>query len=168
MSSSGVFTISLDFELHWGVFDVLSIEDYRRNLLGARAAIPRLLRLFAEFEVHATWAVVGFLFCESRDELLAVAPSLRPHYRDPSLSAYRFIEEAGIGVDEASDPFHFAPSLIRLIAEQPHQEIGTHTFSHYYCLEPGQDAGTFAADLDAALVMAAKYQLTLRSIVLPG
>jgi GAF domain-containing protein len=43
----GIFTISLDFELYWGVRDKVDLEAYRGSLLGAREAIPRLLDLFA-------------------------------------------------------------------------------------------------------------------------
>ena len=31
--------------------------------------------------------------------------------------------------------------------------MGSHTFSHYYCLEPGQNEATFRADLSAAQAM---------------
>ena len=45
---------------------------------------------------------------------------------------------ARIGPNERQDPYHFGLSLVRRIKDCPHQEIGTHTFSHYYCLEDGQ------------------------------
>src|SRR5690606_22033940 len=34
----GIFTISLDFELFWGVHDKRSLKGYGRNILGARDA----------------------------------------------------------------------------------------------------------------------------------
>ena len=88
----GVLVISLDFELHWGVFDHLSVEEYRANLLGARACIPRMLELFEEFEVHATWATVGLLFFGARDDLIGGLPVERPQYADPRLSAYSLVD----------------------------------------------------------------------------
>src|SRR5262245_13071649 len=58
----GALVISLDFELHWGVRDKRPVDgSYRENLLGAREAIPRMLDLFEEFGIAATWATVGFL-----------------------------------------------------------------------------------------------------------
>ena len=39
------FVISLDFELHWGVFDTFG-ESYNENILGARKAVPKILALF--------------------------------------------------------------------------------------------------------------------------
>jgi len=51
----GALVISLDFELHWGVRDRLSAEGpYRANLLGARAAVPRMLALFEKYGVAVT------------------------------------------------------------------------------------------------------------------
>jgi len=164
--TTGALVISLDFELHWGVHDKRSVEAYRRNLLGARAAVPAMLALFREFAVHATWATVGLLFFESKRELLGGLPSRRPAYTRGELSPYGLL--SSLGESEADDPFHFAPSLIRCIAETPHQEIGTHTFSHYYCLEAGQTPGDFRADLEAATaVMRRKIGRAPRSIVFP-
>lgn len=160
------FIISLDFEIHWGVCDRdNSLTTYRENLLNVREVVPRLLELFVEFEVNATWATVGLLFFESKEELLHYLPELQPRYDDPKLSAYRHLPS--LGNDESDDPFHFAPSLIRRIAETPGQEIGSHTFSHYYCLEQEQDRETFEADLSAAVTVAALRGLELKSLVFP-
>ena len=38
-----------------------------------------------------------------------------------------------------ADPLHYAGSLVRHLAATPGQEVASHTFSHYYCLEAGQD-----------------------------
>ena len=165
MNAPGALVISLDFELYWGVRDVVSLPLYRENLLGVRRAVPAILRLFEQHGVHATWATVGFLFARSRAELAALRPERLPTYRDPTLSPYGHLEV--IGEDEASDPFHYAPTLIDRIAETPGQEIGTHTFSHYYCLEEGQTAAQFGADLDAAARAGARYGDVCRSLVFP-
>jgi len=146
--SAGAFVISLDFEQHWGMRDVHTIERSRAALLGARAAVPALLKLFTEFDVRATWATVGLLFFESRREMMAALPARRPSYATAGLSPYADL--SAVGESEADDPFHFAPSLIRRIADTPGQEIATHTFSHYYCCEPGQTVDEFRADLEAA------------------
>lgn len=51
---SGAFVISLDFELLWGVRDHADRSSYGRNILGGRAAIPRMLDLFERHGVRAT------------------------------------------------------------------------------------------------------------------
>jgi peptidoglycan/xylan/chitin deacetylase (PgdA/CDA1 family) len=162
--SRGALVISLDFELHWGIRDIPGARStFKERVLGARRAIPRLLDLFEDFGIAATWATVGFLFASNREELELFAPKVRPRYKRRELSPY----DEPIGNDEDDDPLHFAPSLIEAIRQRSRQEIGTHTFSHYYCLEPGQSRESFAADLASATAIAAHRGVELRSIVLP-
>jgi hypothetical protein len=162
---TGIFTVSLDFELYWGVRDKTDLDSYKATLLGERNVIPCLLDLFAEADVHATWATVGFLFFDEKDELLAHLPPLRPGYRDRNLSPYDHVMR--IGPNEQKDPFHYARSLICRILQFPGQEIGTHTFSHYYCLEEGQIVNEFRADLRAAYGAAERLGIDLKSLVFP-
>ena len=117
----GAFIISLDFELHWGVRDVLSLSTTKDHFLRAREAIPETLRLFVESDVHATWATVGFLFARDKRHLLDHVPDVRPAYSRPHLDPYPDLDH--IGDDEKQDPFHYAPSLIRQIADSPGQEM---------------------------------------------
>lgn len=161
----GLFVVSLDFELHWGIRDKRSVQEYRSNLLGARAAVPAILRLFERYAIRATWAAVGFLFFDGRAELEANLPDALPSYHHRRYSPYS--ELAALGRNEEEDPFHFAPSLLREIARTPGQELATHTFSHYYCLEPGHSAATFDADLKAAADAAHRLGVQLQSIVFP-
>jgi hypothetical protein len=94
-------------------------------------------------------------------------PALPPTYSVRELSAYQYIESTGIGVDESTDPFHFADSLVRQIVATRHQELGSHTFAHFYCNEPGQTLEQFEADLQAAQRAAAHYGIPLSSLVFP-
>ncbi len=157
--------ISLDCELFWGVRDKRRLQDYRENLLGDRQVVPRLLDLFDEFDVHATWAFVGFLFYSDRTSLLSELPVRLPQYVDSRYSAYA--ELAELGEDEELDPFHFGGSLIREVLRHPGQEIASHTFSHFYCLEQGQTVEDFRADLEANCRAARQYGIDLRSLVFP-
>lgn len=158
-----VFTVSLDFELYWGLRDKRSIAEYRENLLGVRQVIPKMLEVFSQAGIHATWATVGFLFFTDTDDLRQRLPATLPNYTAPGLSPYRYLDEA-----ETLDPlYHFAPELIDRIRQVPGQEVGTHTFSHYYCLEAGQTKEAFRDDLAAAARAAASRGLTLRSLVFP-
>lgn len=163
---TGMFAVSLDFELHWGVQDQYSIAAYRDNLEGARLAIPRMLDMFVSHGIHATWAIVGCLFSSTKEDLLKTAPTHRPRYSQESLNAYRVFDS--LGRNEEEDPYHYAASLIRQIGARPGQEIASHTFSHYYCLESGQDQETFRQDLKAAMDTASRKGYRIRSIVLPG
>jgi Polysaccharide deacetylase len=163
-STTGAFVISLDFELHWGVRDQFPINGaYTANLVGARTAVPKMLHLFEQFDVAATWATVGFLFARSKEELLSFYPTIKPNYTDKKYDPY----QEPIGNGEGDDPLHYAPSLIERIKNTPKQEIGTHTFSHYYCLEAGQTAEAFRDDLQSAVAIAKVWNLDIRSIIFP-
>ncbi len=159
------FVISLEFELMWGVRDHHTKSTYGANVLGVRQAIPRMLEAFQRYGIRATWATVGFLFCESKDEMLDVMPKPQPRYSAPHLSNYRYLDE--VGASETADPYYFGLSLLRQIQACPGQEIGTHTFSHFYCLENGVTNDDFRLDLNAAIDIANRRGVTLRSIVFP-
>lgn len=165
---TGSLVLSLDFELMWGVRDHRSVANYGDAVLGVRQALPRMLALFKRNGIRATWATVGLLFARSRDEMLGFAPpvELRPTYERSELSPYAFLEQ-GVGRCESEDPWHFGRSLLDQVIEIDGQEIATHTYSHYYCLEPGETVEFFAADLDAALAIANQAGHHLKSIVFP-
>lgn len=164
---AGTLIVSLDFELFWGMLDVTSLEAYQNNVLGGKKAIPQLLELFRKYGIHATWATVGYLFAEDKEGLKTFfpEPSLRPAYTDQRLDPYAYLET--IGNNEAEAPCFFCPDLIRLVARTPGQEIGSHTFCHYYCREAGQTAEQFAADMKAAKIIGKEKGYDLTSVVLP-
>jgi hypothetical protein len=160
----GALVISLDFELHWGMRDHSEGHSAAAaDLVASRAQVVELADLFAERSVRATWATVGFLFASSRHELTPFLPHVRPRYERTELDPYA----EALGADETSDPLHYAGSLVRHLAATPGQEVASHTFSHYYCLEAGQDEEALRADLAAARAIAAPLGLPLTSLVLP-
>ncbi|MGL5077392.1 MAG: polysaccharide deacetylase family protein [Waterburya sp.] len=162
--NQGTLTISLDFELYWGMRDVVSVEDYQQHLKGVRQAVPAILELFEQYNIHATWATVGFLYYANQRQLQENLPQQLPSYHLSELSPYKYIKDSG---SELSKELHFCPELIELIKQYPGQEIGTHTFSHYYCLETGQSQQEFQADLEAAIKTAQKANIATKSLVFP-
>ena len=157
--------VSLDFELFWGMQDRCPLSEYEANVLGGRKAIPQMLELFKKHGIHATWATVGFQFAENYAELKAYFPKQKPTYENAAFSPYRCFES--IGTDEDTAPCFYASSLIEKIAAVPGQEIGSHTFSHYYCREAGQTNEQFRADMEAAKAIAAAKGYDLKSVILP-
>ena len=89
---SGKLVISLDFEKYWGMRDHQSIDDYRENLDNVDEVVVRLFEFFQKYEIHATWAVVGFLF-------IAAKMSYKNTYRganfytNASLNPYSYIDQ---------------------------------------------------------------------------
>ncbi len=160
----GALVISLDFELHWGMRDH---EDGQSaafaDLSPSRRIVVDLAELFAGRGIRATWATVGLLFASSHRQLAARLPVVRPSYDRAELDPY----SEPVGDDEQSDPEHLAGSIVRRLASTDGQEVASHTFSHFYCLEAGQNEQQLRADLASAQAMAADLGLSLTSLVLP-
>lgn len=157
------FIISLDFELKWGVFDVLK-ADYDENILGARKAIPIILNVFEKNNIKATWAIVGLLFASTKADYKKFKPLLTPSYDKSYLDPYKQV----IGESEESDKLFYAASLVNLIDKTKHQEIASHTYCHYYCKENGQSKLEFQNDIKSmSLISSEKISKSIKSIVFP-
>jgi peptidoglycan/xylan/chitin deacetylase (PgdA/CDA1 family) len=166
MKNNGVFVISLDFELYWGIRDKRPLPTVEEYLQNTHKIFPRMLAMFRKYEVKTTFAVVGLLAADSKEEMRQYIPSSQPKYSDSNLSPYT---DGMIAVKESpeEDPYHFAGNLLQLLQEYPEHELGTHTFSHYYCLEEGASPESFKADLLAAKSIADNKGLAMDSLVFP-
>ena len=158
----GIFTISLDFELFWGVRDHRTIESYGNNIRNVHAVVPRLLALFEKYNIHCTWATVGFLFFNDKNELMANLPPERPSYLKKEYDPYSYLAS-----NDLEKVYHFAPHLIEQIKKTPGQELGTHTLSHFYTLERNTTIDQFRSDLHTAIAIAKQKGIELKSIVFP-
>ena len=150
----------------WGVRDKHTIKTYGKNIAAVRYVIPQLLETFQRFDIRATFATVGLLFFNNQEELLSHLPTTKPQYNNSNLSPYNGYIET-IGNSDQDDIYHYAPNLIEIIQKYPQHEIGTHTFSHYYCLENGQTIQAFEDDLKAAIAIAQARKISLSALVFP-
>jgi peptidoglycan/xylan/chitin deacetylase (PgdA/CDA1 family) len=163
---NNAFVISLDYELFWGIRDHTAINKAKQNLNGTRIAIPLMLQLFNSNGVKATWATVGILFASSKKELTSYIPIEKPNYKIKAYEPYQELD--AIGENEEEDPYRFGFNPLMQIRNTKGQEIGTHTFSHYYCLEDGQTIHDFEADLKACVKISQdKFGSKIDSIVFP-
>ena len=161
---NGIMTISLDFEMMWGYLDCSDINGYGGNVLGGKKAIPQMLDLFSEYGVHATWGIVGFIYKNGISEAKTAIPGKLPSYKNKKYSAYSYLGD----IRPEENKYFFAPELIELIRKTPDQEIATHTYSHFYCVEEGQTKEQFEEDLKMALKTAEENGDTcIKSIILP-
>lgn len=164
MNNNGALVISLDFELLWGVFDKVDWRKKKEYFQNTRKLIPEILQLFEEYNISCTWATVGMLFNHDWDEWNDNIPQILPEYHHEKLSAYNY----GKSIQrKETEELCFAPNLIKQIIATPGQEVGTHTYSHYYCLEPGQIPESFKADLEKSGEVAKKFGIDLKSLVFP-
>jgi peptidoglycan/xylan/chitin deacetylase (PgdA/CDA1 family) len=164
MSSTkkSAFVLSLDFELLWGVYDSRGAEYYP-SIERVFTVVPKLLDLFNKYEVACTWATVGAILLENVAAFENYKPSKLPGYTNTVLSPYNSVNTLAV----LNPRLLFGAYLVRCISNTPKQEVGSHTFSHYYALEAGQTIDEFQADLDANLVVASTHGLKLNSFVFP-
>ena len=59
--AKGIFVVSIDFELAWGYVDEKLTAEKKAAIRREAEAIIRLLNLFDEYNIPATWGVVGHL-----------------------------------------------------------------------------------------------------------
>lgn len=163
--NNGTFLISLDFELQWGVFDVLTIDEYRENLANTRNALNEIIKKSNHNNIRLTLATVGFLFAKNKEELKPYIPKITPSYTQPQLYPYKELKK--IGQNEHDPSFYFAQDIIKEIVKNDAHEICTHTFSHYYCRAAGQSIEEFEADLIAAKRIGQIVGVEPKSIVFP-
>jgi len=162
--TNGFLVISLDFELLWGVFDKVDYKEKEVYFSNTRKVIPEILNLFSEYKIHSTWATVGMLLNKDWEEWRGNVPESLPNYKNTDLSAYDYGKTLN---SPETELFCFAKDLIQQIQNTPNQEIGTHTYSHYYCLEEGQTLESFKADLEKSIKLAKQMGIELKSLVFP-
>src|SRR5262245_33111361 len=135
--AKGKLTISIDLELAWGVWDILTPEDLRLAETAERPICAALLAMFDRHGVPATWAMVAALLDPA---------SGRTH--PGNLACWH------------------APDVIEQIAgaKVPH-EIGTHGGRHIYFNAASPDDAR--ADLEFARSVHQAHALPFCSLVFP-
>ncbi len=160
---AGTFILSLDCEGKWGMADHLTADHHRwltRERL--REAYRRLLDLFGEHEVEATWAfVMAFLLTpEEQRERDAL-------FQDQPIDGRNWLVNFRAAQAEGNLDGWSSPELLELVAERGGHEIGCHGFSHLP-LDPAQvTQEVMAREVAAASSVAAEKRVALRTFVYP-
>jgi peptidoglycan/xylan/chitin deacetylase (PgdA/CDA1 family) len=165
--SSGTFTISLDFELFWGVRANRELEAYQESLLGVYEVIPKILTLFKRYNIHATWATVGFLFHKDIDEINKNRPELLPEYMNQQVDPYLYLDTLDTPYSQEFLKMHCASELVSTIDLEENQELATHTYSHFFTYESLKNTEAFFADMRQAIEVAKNQGYHLKSLVFP-
>lgn len=158
--------ISLDVELGWGLGPKLldPFHPYWCNIRRAAEAAHTILELFIARGIHATWATVGLVCAEGPEEARLLLPDILPIYSNQELNNYRLLENLPL---EENAACFFAPDLVDKIISAKGQELGSHSFSHYYCNDPCQGDEAFMADIRASQRIAKAKNIRMRSFVFP-
>src|SRR3990172_3955205 len=117
-AQTGYFLFSLDTELAWGYFDMDRLRSERFSSDGSRErrAIDRLLDILDEFNIVATWALVGHLFYE-KCEKCDLCPILEWQGK------YRSFEQ----IYETNAPLWYGADVVEtLLARGGRHEIAFH------------------------------------------
>lgn len=165
MNRQGIFVISLDFELLWGILDQPNYIQYaRNNIANVAKVIDKLIDLFKQYEINATFATVGFVMCHSFEELESYSPIQKPTYSQQNLSPYNELVKR---LATSNPEWFFAPKIVQKLINTENIEVASHTFSHYYCWESGQTPMQFEEDIRASIQIAKDYGVSTESIVFP-
>lgn len=148
--------------MFWGVAAFRSLKSYRRNVEGEWNAMPRMLAIFRKHHIHATWATVGMVMCRDYTQWREIRPLHMPSYSRPELSAY-----CHDALAREHPRLFFARPLVEQILGTPGQELASHTYSHFYCDDPGATPEQFGADLACARIAAWDLGAQCKSMVFP-
>lgn len=165
--SRGTFTISLDFELFWGVRANRELESYQDRLVAVYTVIPKMLALFQKYNIHVTWATVGFLFYDRIDDIKNDMPTILPKYINRDVDPYIYLDSLSPPYSKEFSKVHVAPNLISLIGSTQNQELATHTYSHLFTYEPLENRDAFISDIAKAIEVGERDGYHLKSLVFP-
>jgi len=163
----GVFTISLDFEMIWGTQDLFGPERFRKACETERTCvIDRLLDLLVEYELSATWFVVGHLMLDHCD---AGGGLKHPDIVRPSHAWTKkdWFEHDPGGCEEDGSVFLGRSLVEKIRACTVRQEIGCHTFSHVVFGDPGCSRPSAVSELKACARLASDMGIQMVSFAFP-
>lgn len=160
------FVLSIDFELIWGTMDLAGPGGFRQQCeVERREVIDRLLDLLVEFEIPATWLIVGHLFLDRCTGGPGKhADIVRPQYPWHPDDWFTHDPDG----TEADAPLFLARTLVERIRACPvAQEIGSHSFSHVIFGHPGCPPATAKGEIEAAVRVARDLGIELKSFSYP-
>ena len=135
--AKGKLTISIDLELAWGVWDVLTADHLRLAETCERPICTALIELFDRFEVPATWAIVAAL-----------------------------LDEASSRSRPGSKTCWYAPDVVeQLLGAKVAHEIGSHSGRHIYFDKVNSSEAL--ADLEFARAVHSSHGLAFKSFIFP-
>lgn len=142
-TEQATFTLSIDFELLWGTADRPYAADFHNICESERRdVIDRLLTLFEEFDISATWGIVGHLFLN------------RPSQADPA--------------HHGQPDLYYAPDQVERIRQcKVRQDIGSHSFRHIEMGEAKCSRKTAASDVAECVRQADKWGIEMKSFIFP-
>lgn len=154
--------ISLDTESIWGYAAYPSHKDItllKHDDTNGRGCIDILLNLFENYNIPATWAVVGHLFldhCKKEDGILHKD---MPRFKE---DWYSFDP----CTDIQKDPLYYGKDIVeKILSNRIEHEIGYHSFSHVVFSECSREVAE--AEIKEGIKLAKEFGIPLKSFVFP-
>ena len=164
MSSPGLFTVSIDLELAWGICDIPLTAADREALAKEREIVGRILDLFQRYDMRATWAIVAHLLLQNCPH---VSGKLHPDFPRPVTRARNREWFFQVSPDP-SDQLWYGRDVVDIVRRaKPVQEIGSHSFCHLPFSEELTDSAAIRADLHRARSIHEQNALPFEVFVFP-
>ena len=155
--------ISLDLEFFWGVSDSKSFQKYRTNVSQVNKIFPRLIKLFDDYNIKATFATVGLVFLEDVKVLDKLFKEI--DYSD-KFHNLNFLKENYHFIKNNKDSFFLNKKNKKLLLDSKH-EIASHTFSHFYNLDHNIEINDIENDLKLFRNKLPQISKKIKSIIFP-
>jgi peptidoglycan/xylan/chitin deacetylase (PgdA/CDA1 family) len=156
---TGYFLFSLDTELAWGYFDLdrLRCKMFSTDGSRERRSIELVLDVLEEFNIIATWAIVGHLFYE-RCEKCDICPIL------DWKGKYRSFEE----VYETNKPLWYGADIIEtLLTRGSQHEIAFHGYTHEVFDENTMSEEEAKTEIEEWLRISKRKNITPQTVIFP-
>ena len=134
--------------------------------------IKKVVKLHMNINYNSKRFTIEQDYCKAENELIIkeiqritnkYLPQKKPDYLNSKLDPYQYLSQ--IGKNEKEDPLHYGYSLVRKIQNTPGMEIGSHSFCHFYCLEPRLNPNAFREDIEASVASFARLGIEPKSFV---
>lgn len=164
MKNCGILTISIDVELAWGFCDKIIQTRIRNAIQRERDIVRRLLTLFAQYDIRATWAVVGHLLATQCDWSNGqVHPEIERPLTDKNERDWFFQHPRN-----HDDPLWYGRDMVEWIRTAcPTQEIGSHSFCHLPYCEKSTRRNAVKADISRARALHNAHGLPFEVFIFP-
>ncbi len=162
--NKGVFTISIDLELAWGIADKPISADIRKCLSHEREIVKRLLELFNKYNISATWGIVGHLLdnIAYNGDTNPLPQITRPILKNTGFDWFAEYPKRN------SDPLWYGKDIMEMILEaSPNQDICSHSYSPIPFDEKDININAAISDIINAKRIHEKFNLPFNVMIFP-
>jgi len=162
--NQGIFLISIDLELAWGICDKKIPTALQNMIENESIIVDTILRLFNKYNITATWAIVAHLLSRAypKKNGLIHPEFKRPFYKNSKYDWFSpFIENFNENIWYAKDIIN----KIRMSTVK--QDFGCHSFCHIPYDEKNVNSHIIRQDLLSAKQIFEEYNLPFENFVFP-